>query len=288
MLRELSDGRKVEELRQVHLAGVLAVDLLVDLDELQRARADLEQVIVDVDALALQSRVADALELVLDRGARADLRSLLRGAQRRGLPQLRVELAVGVALFQQVALNLAAGGLGDALHRYDLGHLEPGLLVDEPRYLARERQEVLERAAVQYEHDQLLDLRSARAHAGRDHLAELQARRPLRDGLEIVRVVVLAVDEDDFLGAAGDVELTRVYQAEVPGAQPAIGSKRRGVGLAVLVVAARDVVAADVDVAGALSRELTILIVRDAHAAVRDRPPLGHELHRVAVRGAHR
>src|SRR5207249_6167453 len=67
----------------VHLPGVLAVDLLVDLDELQRARADLEQVVVDVHALALQRGIADGLELVLDLGARTRLRLPLRGAQRR-------------------------------------------------------------------------------------------------------------------------------------------------------------------------------------------------------------
>src|SRR5213078_3882757 len=98
VLRELGDGRKVEQLGQVHLPGVLAVDLLVDLDELQRARADLEQVVVDVHALAFERRIADGLELVLDLGARARLRLPLRRAQRRELPQVRVELPVRVAL----------------------------------------------------------------------------------------------------------------------------------------------------------------------------------------------
>src|SRR5215831_1060793 len=91
----------------------------------------------------------------------------------RELAQLRIELAIGEILLQQMALDLAAGGLRDALHRYDLGHLEPGLLVDEPRDLPGERQEVLERATVQHEHHQLLDLRPARAYPGSDDLAEL-------------------------------------------------------------------------------------------------------------------
>ena len=69
MLRELGDGRKVEQLRQLHLSGVLAVDLLVDLDELQRARPDLEQIGVDIDPFARERRVADRLELILDLGA---------------------------------------------------------------------------------------------------------------------------------------------------------------------------------------------------------------------------
>ena len=35
VLGELGDGREVEQLGQVHLARVFAVDLLVDLDEFQ-------------------------------------------------------------------------------------------------------------------------------------------------------------------------------------------------------------------------------------------------------------
>ena len=83
------------------------------------------------------------------------------------------------------------------------------------------------------------------AHAGGHHLAELQALGALRDALDVVRVVVLSVDEDDLLRAAGDVELAALQHSEIAGAQPAVGGvKPFGVRVRILVVALRDVVAA--------------------------------------------
>jgi len=42
MFRELGDGRMIEQLGQVDEAGEIAIDVLVDLDQLERTRADLE------------------------------------------------------------------------------------------------------------------------------------------------------------------------------------------------------------------------------------------------------
>src|SRR6187397_2077283 len=66
---QLGDGGEIEQFGEVHEARIAAVDLLVDLDELQRARADLEQVVVHVD-IAFQRRVANVLDLSFDLGAR--------------------------------------------------------------------------------------------------------------------------------------------------------------------------------------------------------------------------
>src|SRR5579863_7696929 len=109
---ELGDGREVKQLREVHLPGIFAINLLVDLDELERARADLEQIVVDLHPLALERCIADALEPLLDLGTRAGLRSALCGAQGGELLALGIELPVGVTLLQQMTLDLAAGGLG--------------------------------------------------------------------------------------------------------------------------------------------------------------------------------
>ncbi len=51
------------------------IDPLVDLDELQRARSDLEQVVVDADSLTLEGGIDDRLELVFDFRERAGLAS---------------------------------------------------------------------------------------------------------------------------------------------------------------------------------------------------------------------
>src|SRR5512146_3301122 len=105
---ELGDGRVVEQLRQVHLPRILTVDLLVDLDELQGARAQLEEVVVDVHPLAAEGGLADGPQLLLDVAARSALRAALRRTQRRQSLQLRVALPVDITLLEQVPLDLAA------------------------------------------------------------------------------------------------------------------------------------------------------------------------------------
>ncbi len=68
---------------------------------------------------------------------------------------------------------------------------------------------------MQNEHDQLLGLLALALRAGRDHFAQLETFCSLRDVLEIVRIVVLAVDEDDLFGATRDVHLAAVNDPEV-------------------------------------------------------------------------
>src|SRR5579871_2425645 len=130
--REIGDGREVEQLRQINLARVLPVDLFVDLDELEGARADLEEIVVNVDALALERGITDRLEFLLDGGERVGLGRACGGAQPRELTALSIELPVDELLLEQVALDLAARGLRDAFYRHHLRDLEPGPLVDEP------------------------------------------------------------------------------------------------------------------------------------------------------------
>ncbi len=112
----------------------------------------------------------------------------------------------------------------------------------------RERQELRRTRAVQDEHHELIDSAPRGRTPAATTLPSSRPGRALRDRLQIVRIVVLAVDEDDLLGAPGDVELAVVDEAEIAGAQPAVGGERGGVRRGVLVVALRDVVAADVHV----------------------------------------
>src|SRR5581483_1950690 len=96
-------------------------------------------------------------------------------------------------------------------------HFQPGLLVDHSRDLCRDGQEFLHPAAMEHEQRQLLGLGVPGPHARRDDLTQLQSLHALRDGLEIVWIIVLTVDEDDFLGAAGNVDFPPMEQAEVAG-----------------------------------------------------------------------
>ena len=113
----------------------------------------------------------------------------------------------------------------------------------------------------------------------------LPSSRPcdaLRDCLEIVRVVVLAVDEDDLLRPPGNVEVPLVDEREIAGAQPPIGAERRGVGLGIVEIAAGDVVTAHEQIADLSLRQRPILVIGDAHVAIGNHSPFRHELHRIA------
>ena len=59
--------------------------------------------------------------------------------------------------------------------------------------------------------------------------------------------------------------------------------KRGRIGRRILEIAARDVVAADVDVADVLRRQLAVLVIGDAHPAVGDGRALGDQHHRILV-----
>ena len=64
-----------------------------------------------------------------------------------------------------------------------------------------------------------------------------------------MRVVVLAIDDDQVLGPAGDDELPVPQQSEVAGVEPAVGRAQLGGAFGILVIALRHVVAADVHMA---------------------------------------
>ena len=161
------------------------------------------------------------------------------------LRDLGRELAVDVGLGERRALQLSAGRLRYAPDRDDARDLDAGVLVDEVRGARRERQEVRHAAAMQDEQHQLVGRCTGIAHAGGDDLAQLESRLLLQHCFQVVRVVVLAVDEDDLLGAAGDVVLALVHQREVAGPHPAIRADRGGGRFGIAVVTARDVVALD-------------------------------------------
>src|ERR1700734_2256162 len=72
----------------------------------------------------------------------------------------------------------------------------------------------------------------------RSHLA----RRLCRGGLDILRIVVAAIHDDQILDAPGDVELTIQIDAEIPGPQPG-GFARRPVSVAACLQSALQLVA---------------------------------------------
>ncbi|MHC8560697.1 hypothetical protein ACW23B_00845 [Streptomyces albidoflavus] len=84
-------------------------------------------------------------------------------------------------------------------------------------------------------------------------------------GLDLVAVVVDAVDDDDVLGASGDVQLAVAQERQVAGVEPAVLGERLGVGPRVVVVAVCHRGPADLEPAHVALREERVLVVDDAH-----------------------
>src|SRR5271163_482178 len=181
-------------------------------------------------------------------------------------------------------LYLAAGRLWNALGRYDLRDLEAGVFVDEPADRCGGIQEVRHAATVQHEHDQFFALRAGLCDAGGDHFVQFKAGRTMRDVFQIVRVVVLAVDENDFLGAARDVKACLVNCAKIAGVDPAARVYRGRSGLRVGEVAARDTGAANQDVSNGVVRQPDARVICNEQFRVRHHVSHAHELEHITRR----
>src|SRR5690606_9058882 len=115
-----------------------------------------------------------------------------------------------------------------------------------------------------------------------DDVAGPHARHFRAGPLEVLRVVVLAVDDDDVLGAAADVDGAVDQVAEVARAQPAVLADRLARLVGHLVVALHDARAADFDLADAPVRQgLARPSVDDPHAVLRERAAAADDLHDV-------
>ena len=261
--------------------GIELVDFFVDLDQRQRTGADVEQVVVDVDVLAGHRVIDDRLQLLFEPALRSTAMAVHFGPERdRTPPSPAANSPFFVAPGERRALQLAAGRLRNALHGNDARRLRPRVLVD--RCIARVasgRKSAMSFRCSTNSTSSSVAAPGARA-AGGDDLAQFESRLGLQHGFEVVRIIVLAVDEDDLLRAAGDVELALVLQRKIAGAQPAIRGERRRIRFRVLEVAARDVVAADQEVANGVRRDVGAGIVDQLHVRERDRAAFAHQLQR--------
>ena len=141
---------------------------------------------------------------------------------------------------------------------------------------------------MQHEQRQFVRLRAGRARAGGNDLAELKPGRVLGYALDVVRVIVLAVDEDDLLGPAGDVEVAIDHHAEIARVQPAVGADHFGVDVRRLVVARRHVRPADQQVADGAVRERAPIGGGDADLGARNRLAHRHQRQRILTVRRHR
>ena len=104
--------------------------------------------------------------------------------------------------------------------------------------------------------DELLDVRAGVDGEGGDDVPEDLVGGLLGGGLDVLRVVVAAGDDDEVLDAAGDVDLAVDDDGEITGAQPVVlrdaggGAVIEAVGLRQLVAEGLDGLLVAVEVAG--------------------------------------
>src|SRR5580704_4536983 len=201
-----------------------------------------------------------------------------RGDQDFQLRQLRIEVAVDVRLLQYVTLHLAAGGLWDLLDGNDPCNLQARMLVHEAADRLSRSRKLSHCAAMQDEYHELFALGSGRAHAGHHHFAEIEAGRAPCNVLQVIRIIVLTVDDDDFLGSAGDVELSLVDDAEIARVEPSLPVDSVRSGSRITDITARHTLSAHEDVTHASVGERGPHIVRDAHLGGGYRTPHANEL----------
>ena len=113
-----------------------------------------------------------------------------------------------------------------------------------PAQIASRRLTVGDVATMKHEDGQFLGFRSRSAHSGCSHAIGFDPLDLFGDTLQILRVVVQAVDDDQILGPAGDHELSVPQQPEIAGVQPSVGRAHFGRSLLVPVIALCHVVAA--------------------------------------------
>jgi hypothetical protein len=103
------------------------------------------------------------------------------------------------------------------------------------------------------------------------------------DVLDLVAVVLLAVDDDQFLGPAGDRHLAVHDERLVAGVEPAVRRERLGVGLRVVQIARRDPVGAYLESADRRRRQRPVVVVGDPDPIAGRRPAHAEELDAVVV-----
>ncbi len=123
-----------------------------------------------------------------------------------------------------------------------------------------------------------------RPHACGGRTSELDPRVLREDQLDILRIMILPRDEQDFLDPAGDDQFAIAQRSQVAGIGEAVGRARLRRELRIDVVAGRHVVAADQDAANRFRRDRVAKLVGNAQFASFDGAPDAHELDGVVAR----
>ena len=212
---DLAQGRVVEQVADVQLTRVFLLDREHDFGQRQRAYPDFEQIVVRPDDPVLGKLAANLFQLG-DQRIVVEL-VLFHIARRHVDYQVRI-FTVEVRIQEVHALHLTARCLRDLRHWYDVINLEAGVFSNDVTHLLGQWYKRLQVLSEQYEHQQLLGLFTGRVRSRNDCLAEVQSVDLSNDLFDIVRIVVLAVDDDDVFLSAGDDELVVDEDSAITGA----------------------------------------------------------------------
>src|SRR5262245_43046317 len=151
------------------------------------------------------------------------------------LNRRRRELPALVARPRRRTLQLAARRAADGATRHhgDVVHVQPEYVADAPPNSGDERVGRDRPARLADDHHAVRPprpRRSERDNAAASHAGEI-ADRPL----EILRVMLAAVDDDDVFGSTADEQFAVPEIPEVPGIQPPIADRLRGERIALIV-----------------------------------------------------
>ena len=179
-------------------------------------------------------------------------------------------------------LDLAAGGFRNAFDGHHLCDFESGVFIDEPSHGGGRRQEIAQVAAMEHEHHEFLALGAGFGDAGRHDFVEIEAGCTLCDVLEVVGVVVQAVDEDDFLAASGNVEIALVHEAEIAGVEAAGDIDGGGGSCGIAEITLCDTLAGNQNVPHVAVGQRVTLGISDGHFDTGDGATDAHEFDHVA------
>ena len=133
-----------------------------------------------------------------------------------------IERAVERGRQQLRPLDFTARRLRDTGDRDDRADLEARVFADDVAHFPGERPERRRILAEHHERDQFLGLLAPGGRTRDDHLVEVEFVELGDDLLDVVRIIVLAVDDDDVFLATGQHQRLADAVADVAGVEPAV------------------------------------------------------------------
>src|SRR5210317_301773 len=199
-----------------------------------------------------------------------------------------IELTVQVALQQLGALYLTAGRLWDTRNWYDCMNFESGVFANDVPHRVNQRPKLINAFSKQHENNEFFSLATFWCGTCNNHFVEIEVRKLRNNFLDIMRVIILAVDNNDVFLAACDYEVTVDKYAAVTCAKPAVVREQFRRGFRVTVNPFGHTIATQQYVADMPIGERLVIIAGNTNADVSDCLTYLYKTDRVPVCGVRR